>query len=42
MNLPLDRVQDYFLNVMQYDLDAAKQEGLRAFRERCLQHGLIP
>jgi chorismate dehydratase len=40
MNLPLDRVQDYFLNVMQYDLDAGKWEGLRVFQERCARHGL--
>ena len=39
---PLDRVKDYFFNVMQYDLDERKLAGLSAFRERCLLHGLIP
>ena len=41
MNLPLDRVQDYFLNVMQYDLDDEKLEGMRLFEKKCRRHGLI-
>jgi len=39
--LPLDRVQDYFQNVMQYDLDPPKWEALRVFQQKCWQQGLI-
>lgn len=41
MDLPLERVQDYFRNVMQYDLDAEKSEALRQFQKKCFAHGLI-
>jgi chorismate dehydratase len=41
MELPLDRVQDYFQNVMQYDLDEHKLLGLRTFKEKCADIGLI-
>jgi predicted solute-binding protein len=39
--LPVDRVRDYFFNVMQYDLDRAKMEGLELYRDLCRTHGLI-
>lgn len=42
MDLPLDRVRDYFENVMQYDLDDTKLAALAHFRERCVRHGLAP
>ena len=41
LNLPLERVQDYFLNVMQYDLDDRKREALKRFRHLSERHGLI-
>lgn len=41
MALPLDRVQDYLLHVMQYDLDAPKWKALCKFQEKCWQHGLM-
>lgn len=41
MNLPLDRVQDYFFHVMQYDLDARKQQAVEEFRARSEAHGLV-
>ena len=42
MGLPLERVRDYFLNVMKYDLDESKMEGLRLFEKKCRVHKLIP
>jgi chorismate dehydratase len=41
LNLPLDRVSDYFHNVMRYDLDYRKQLGLRMFEAKCRDHGLV-
>jgi len=41
MNLPLERVEDYFFNVMQYDLDAPKLAGLARFHQKCREHGLV-
>ena len=41
MNLPLDRSRDYLLNVMNYDLSPEQMEGLLAYQEKCLTHGLL-
>ncbi len=41
MDLRLDRVRDYFANVMRYDLDADKMRGLELFRQKCKEHGLV-
>jgi chorismate dehydratase len=41
MGLPIDRVEDYFKNVMLYDLDEPKLAALQEFRRRCNQHGLV-
>ncbi len=41
LNLPLEQVRDYYLNVMQYDLDEPKLAALATFRARCVRHGLI-
>jgi chorismate dehydratase len=41
MGLPLERVRDYFLNVMKYGLDEQKLEGLNLFHKKCREHGLI-
>jgi len=41
MCLPLDRVRDYFLNVMQYDLGPAHLKALEQFHRKCVAHGLI-
>jgi chorismate dehydratase len=41
LNLPLDRVRDYFFNVMQFDFDSAKMEGMELYRTLCLKHSLI-
>jgi len=41
MDLPLDQVRDYFLNVMRYDLDDEKLAALDVYRERCIRHGLV-
>lgn len=41
LNLPMDRVSDYFHNIMQYDLDYRKQLGLRMFKTKCRDHGLV-
>ncbi len=42
MNLPLDRSRDYLLNVMNYDLTPEQRHGMETFRQKCLQHGLLP
>ena len=42
MNLPLDRSQDYLLNVMNYDLTPEQRHGMEIFRQKCLRHGLLP
>ena len=39
--LPLERVQDYFYNVMQYDLDSAKLAALDRYHRYCIKYGLI-
>jgi len=41
LNLPLERVRDYFQNVMQYDLDPRKWEALLLFQRKCVEHGLV-
>jgi chorismate dehydratase len=41
MELPLDRISDYFVNVMQYGLDDRQWQGLLEFQRRCVEHGLI-
>jgi chorismate dehydratase len=41
MRLPLDRVQDYFHNVMKYDLDEPKQRGMNLFETKCREHRLV-
>ena len=41
LDLPLNRVRDYLLNVMQYDLDDRKWKALEEFQARCFRHGLI-
>lgn len=41
LNLPLDRVQDYFQHVMKYDLDPRKWEALLLFQRKCVEHGLV-
>jgi chorismate dehydratase len=40
LQLPLDRVQDYFYNVMEYNLDTPKQRGMEMFETKCREHGL--
>jgi chorismate dehydratase len=40
MALPLPAVQDYFHNVMRYDLDAPKRTALAEFRRRSAAHGI--
>jgi chorismate dehydratase len=42
LGLSLERVQDYFFNVMRYDMDADKWDGLQEFQKRCLTNHLIP
>lgn len=42
MELQLDRVRDYFINVMKYDLDQPKLRALEEYHRRCEQHGIIP
>lgn len=39
--LPIDRVRDYFQNVMQFDLDPRKWEALLLFQRKCVEHGLV-
>jgi chorismate dehydratase len=41
MELPLDRCLDYLTQVMNYDLSPEQLEGLRAFQQKCVAHGLI-
>ncbi len=41
LSLPLERVRDYFLDVMQYDLDDPKREALRQFQDYCGEYDLI-
>jgi len=41
LSLPLERVRDYFFDVMQYDLDGPKQAALNRFRLYCEQYDLI-
>jgi chorismate dehydratase len=41
MRLPLDRCQDYLLQVMNYDLTPRQMEGLRLYQRKCYEHGLI-
>jgi chorismate dehydratase len=41
LELPLDLCRDYLLNVMDYDLSPRHLEGMRLFRRKCLEHGLI-
>ncbi|MGC8667156.1 MAG: menaquinone biosynthetic enzyme MqnA/MqnD family protein [Chthonomonadales bacterium] len=42
MELPEERVREYFFRIMQYDLDDAKLAALDEFRRRCIIHGLVP
>jgi chorismate dehydratase len=42
MNLPLERCQDYFFHVMNYDLNTEQQQGLHLFQQKCHSHNLIP
>ena len=42
MDLPLERCQDYFLNVMDYDLTGRHLAALHLFQQKCAEHGLIP
>jgi predicted solute-binding protein len=41
LGLSLGRVQDYFFNVMRYDMDTDKWDGLMEFQKRCLSNHLI-
>ena len=41
LSLPLERVRDYFLDVMQYDLNEPKRDALMQFQRYSDQHGLI-
>lgn len=41
LNLPLDRCRDYLMNVMNYDLTPEQMDGLRAYQQKCYEHGLI-
>src|SRR5436853_9782 len=41
MNLPIERVREYFLEIMQYDLTAKHMAGFEEFHNRCRQHNLI-
>jgi chorismate dehydratase len=41
LNLPLDRVEDYFFNVMRYDLDEGKRQALETYRRFCEDYRLI-
>jgi chorismate dehydratase len=41
MNLPLDRCQDYLINVMDYHLGPTRLQALRLFQQKCVQHNLI-
>ncbi len=41
LNLPLNRVEDYFKNVMQYNLDEPKIQGMHLFEAKCREHSLI-
>ncbi len=42
LDLPVDRVRDYFTNIMKYDLDEEKRAALREFKNRCIIHGILP
>lgn len=41
LDLPLPRCQDYFFNVMQYDLTPEHLDGLRRYQQKCHDHALI-
>ena len=41
MDLPVERCQDYFLNIMKYDLTANYLAALRCFQEKCYEHRLV-
>lgn len=41
LDLPLERCQDYLVNVMNYDLTPEQLEGLRLYQHKCFAHGLI-
>jgi chorismate dehydratase len=41
LGLPEERVRDYFINVMRYDLDERKMEAIKLFERKCREHGLI-
>jgi len=40
--LPLEVCDDYLKNVMVYDLGEREMLGLKMFRDKCLEHGLLP
>jgi chorismate dehydratase len=41
LSLPEERVEDYFVNVMEFDLDGRKLRALARFQEYCAVYGLI-
>ncbi len=41
MNLPLERVREYFLEIMQYDLTPQHMAGFEEYHNRCHTHNLI-
>jgi chorismate dehydratase len=41
MSLPVERVREYLCQIVHFDLDPAKWEGMRLFQRKCYEHGLI-
>ncbi len=41
MSLPLERVRDYLIDIMRYDLSEDKWRALEEFQARCLKYNLV-
>jgi predicted solute-binding protein len=41
MSLPLERVRNYLIDIMRYDLNEDKWRALEEFQARCLRHNLV-